>query len=62
MEEKKWYLADGEQALDDFGFDSVDELLAHYNIDGSPQKVELVLFDSDDKVLDHGYYNTKYVF
>jgi hypothetical protein len=55
-------LADGEQALDDFGFDSVDELLAHYNIDGNPQKVELVLFDSDDKVLDHDYYNTKDVF
>lgn len=62
MEDKKWYLADGEKALDDVGFDSVDELLAHYNFDGSPQKVELVLLDSDDKVLDHGFYNTKDIF
>ncbi|MCT8192952.1 hypothetical protein KY382_33010 [Pseudomonas monteilii] len=55
-------MADGEKALDEVGFDSVDELLAHYNFDGSPQKVELVLLDSDDKVLDHGFYNTKDIF
>jgi hypothetical protein len=55
----KWYLADGEKAIDEFGFDSIDELLDHYKFYSDLQQIELVLIDADNEVVDHGYYNTK---
>ena len=46
-------------AIDEVGFDTIDELLAHYDFNGNPQTIEVVLFNEDDEIVDQRNINTR---
>lgn len=59
MKEEQWYLSDAGVPIDEMGFNTIEDLLDYYKFDSSPGKVEVVLINSYDKVLEQRNVNTQ---